>query len=146
MSTHGMTINPEAISRGNVKPLSMTTESFEAQPMSTESIKPQPMPGGMMMTPPFVTWHLIYGPPAMLAPAYVDQSATVEHLRSELQSLKSFVQDWAAVEDQRWFKYDRIRSYHGNKCRVSEDMISRSPDKRPRTGNDRIQQECSNNA
>ena len=100
MSTHGMTIDLEAISRGNVEPLPMTTGSFEAQPMFTGSIEPQPMPGGMMMMPPLVTWHPIYGPPAMLAPAYVDQSATVEHLRSELQSLKLFVQDWAAVEDQ----------------------------------------------
>ena len=108
MSTHGMTVDLEAISRGNVEPLPMTTGSFEAQPMSTGSVEPQPMPGGMMMTPPFVTWHPIYGPPAMLALAYVDQSATVEHLRSELQSLKSFVQDRAAVEDQQWFKYDRI--------------------------------------
>ena len=93
-----------------------------------------------MMMPLFVTWQPIYGPPAMLAPAYIDQSATMEHLRSELQSLKSSVQDQAAVEDQQWFKYDGIQSYHGNKCRVSEDMISRSPDKRPRTGNDRAQQ------
>ena len=100
MSTHGMTVDPEAISRGNVEPLPVMTGSFEAQPMSTGSIEPQPMPGGMMMTPPFVTWHLIYGPPAMLALAYLDQSAIVEHLRSELQSLKSFVQDRAAVENQ----------------------------------------------
>ena len=135
MSTHGMTVDLEAVSRGNVKPLLMTTGSFKAQLMSTGSVEPQPMPGGMMMMPLFVTWHLIYGPPA-----YVNQSATMEHLRSELQSLKSFVQDWAAVEDQQWFKYDRIRSYHGNKHRVLEDMISRSPDKHPQTGNDCIQQ------
>ena len=109
MSTHGMTVDPEAISRGNVEPLPVTTGSFDAQPMSMGSVKPQPMPGGMIIMPPFVTWHLIYGLPAMLTPAYIDQSATVEHLRSELQSLKSFVQDRAAVEDQRWFKYDGIQ-------------------------------------
>ena len=108
MSIHGMTVDPEAISRGNVEPLPMMTGSFKAQPMTMGSVEPQPMPGGMMMTPLFVTWHPIYGPPAMLAPAYADQSATVEHLRSELQSLKSFVQDRAAVEDQQWLKYDRI--------------------------------------
>ena len=83
-----MTVDPEAISRGNMEPLLMTTGSFKVQPMYTGSVEPQLMPGGMMMTPLFVTWHLIYGPPAMLALAYVDQSATVEHLRSELQSLK----------------------------------------------------------
>ena len=100
MSTHAMTVDPEAISRGNVEPQPMPMGSFKAQPMPTGSIEPQPMPAGMMMTPPFMTWHPIYGPPAMLAPAYIHQSATMEHLRSELQSLKLFVQDQTALENQ----------------------------------------------